>query len=71
LQGAIASVRSLTSVVAPLLMTNLFSYFTSPGAPVYFPGAAFMTAALCCVGAMLVFVVAGGRPQSEVAEPAQ
>jgi DHA1 family tetracycline resistance protein-like MFS transporter len=42
LQGALASLMSLTSIVGPLLMTYLFAYFTTPGAPVKFPGAPFL-----------------------------
>jgi DHA1 family tetracycline resistance protein-like MFS transporter len=44
LQGALASVGGLTSVVAPPLLTHIFSYFSSVDAPIYFPGAAFLTA---------------------------
>lgn len=46
LQGALTSLISLTSIFGPLLMTNLFSYFSAPYAPVYFPGAPFMMGAL-------------------------
>src|ERR1051325_321432 len=43
-QGALASVGGVTSIVAPIVLTNVFAYFTGPGAPVYFPGAAFLAA---------------------------
>ena len=43
LQGALTSLVSLTSIVGPPLMTNLFSFFTGPKAPVHFPGVAFLT----------------------------
>jgi DHA1 family tetracycline resistance protein-like MFS transporter len=46
LQGALTSLISATSIVGPLLMTNLFSYFTRPTAPVYFPGAPFLMGAV-------------------------
>ena len=46
LQGALTSLMSATSIVGPLLMTNLFSYFTRPAAPVYFPGAPFLMGAI-------------------------
>lgn len=46
LQGALTSLMSVTSIVGPLLMTGLFSFFTAKSAPVYFPGAPFMMAAL-------------------------
>jgi len=46
LQGSLTSVISITSIVGPLVMSNLFAYFTGPSAPIYFPGAPFMLAAL-------------------------
>ncbi len=46
LQGALTSLMSATSIVGPPLMTNLFAYFTSPGAPVYFPGVSFLLGSL-------------------------
>lgn len=46
LQGGLTSLMSATSIIGPPLMTNLFSYFTAPAAPVYFPGAPFLMAAL-------------------------
>ncbi len=49
LQGALTSLISVTSIIGPLLMTGLFSYFTSPKAPVYFPGAAFLMGAVLSV----------------------
>ena len=55
LQGAIGSVASATSVVSPIVMTQLFAYFTSPAAPVYFPGAAFALSGVL-VAASLVIV---------------
>jgi DHA1 family tetracycline resistance protein-like MFS transporter len=48
LQGAIASVQSLSNIFAPLAMTQTFHYFTSVNAPVYFPGAAFALASVFC-----------------------
>jgi DHA1 family tetracycline resistance protein-like MFS transporter len=43
IQGAIASLRSLTSIFAPLIFAaGLFSYFTSPDAPIHLPGAPFL-----------------------------
>lgn len=56
LQGALTSVGSLTSVVAPLAMTYLFSWFTSPSAPVHFPGVSFFAAGLCFIGAMVMML---------------
>jgi DHA1 family tetracycline resistance protein-like MFS transporter len=53
LQGAIASLHSIAAIVSPLVMTQLFSYYShTESAPVYFPGAAFLLAGalvFCCV----------------------
>lgn len=46
LQGALTSLMSATSIVGPPLMTNLFAYFTRPGAPVQFAGAPFLLGAV-------------------------
>lgn len=49
LQGALTSLISATSIVGPPLMTNIFAYFTSNAAPVYFPGSAFVAGAILTV----------------------
>jgi MFS transporter, DHA1 family, tetracycline resistance protein len=69
LQGAIASIGSLTSVGAPVLMSYLFAHFTGPHAPFYFPGASFAAAALCLVLAGVVFAVV--KPDLAAAEEPQ
>ena len=56
LQGGLTSLISLTSVVGPLLMNNLFAWFTQDHAPVYFPGAPFILGALL-VGISVVLTV--------------
>ena len=49
-QGALASLLSLTGVAGPLASTMLFAHFTGPSAPVTLPGAPlFMAAALGAV----------------------
>jgi DHA1 family tetracycline resistance protein-like MFS transporter len=46
LQGAIGSLSSLVSILSPPFMAQLFGWFTSADAPVYFPGAPFLAAAV-------------------------
>ena len=41
LQGGIAGIMTLTSIVGPLLMTGVFKYYTNPENDIYFPGAPF------------------------------
>ncbi len=53
IQGALTSLTSTTSIIGPLIMANLFSYFTRSTAPVYFPGAPFV------LGAVLILISAG------------
>ncbi|MBA3647231.1 MAG: TCR/Tet family MFS transporter [Chitinophagales bacterium] len=53
LQGGLTSVLSLTSIVGPLLMTNLFAWFTSGNAPVYFPGAPFLAGSILTLFSLL------------------
>lgn len=56
LQGALSSVNSLTSIIGPLLMTQLFAAFTGPQAPIYFPGVSFFAAAILSALCLLIFV---------------
>lgn len=46
LQGALTSLMSLSTIIGPLIMNNLFTYFTSNKAPFYFPGVSFLLGAL-------------------------
>lgn len=46
LQGGFTSLMSLTSIFGPFLMNGLFSYFTGPTAPYYYPGAALVLGAV-------------------------
>ena len=54
LQGALTSLMSVTSIVGPLLMTNLFYFFTKSGAPVYFPGVSFLVGAVLMLASALL-----------------
>ncbi|MDX1910945.1 MAG: TCR/Tet family MFS transporter [Saprospiraceae bacterium] len=54
LQGALTSLISLTSIIGPLLMTNLFAHFTAPESSVQFPGAPFLMGAVLSLLSMLL-----------------
>jgi MFS transporter, DHA1 family, tetracycline resistance protein len=56
LQGALSALRSMTACFAPLLLTGLFSYFTSPAAPRYFPGVSFFTAGVLTLFSLVLIV---------------
>jgi DHA1 family tetracycline resistance protein-like MFS transporter len=49
LQGTLVSLGSLASILGPLLFTTLFTEFTRAGAGLYFPGAAYASAAVICL----------------------
>ncbi len=53
LQGALTSLMSLTTILGPLIMNNLFTYFTTT-APVHFPGASFLLGAIFMLGSIVV-----------------
>ena len=61
LQGASSSITSLTSVIAMWAMPTLFAWFTGKDAPIHFPGASFLAAAICELGALLLFAQAMRR----------
>jgi len=54
LQGALTSLMSLTTIIGPLIMNNLFTYFTHKNAPFYFPGASFFLGALFMLASTLI-----------------
>lgn len=54
LQGALTSLMSLTTIIGPLIMNNIFEYFTSPQAPFYFPGLFFLLGAIFMLFSLLI-----------------
>ena len=62
LQGSLTSLMSLTSIIGPLLMTNLYAWFTRPGAIVHFPGAPFAMGSLLFLAGAIFSLQALRRP---------
>jgi len=56
LQGALSSLNSITSIIGPLLMTQLFAAFTSEESSIYFPGISFFAAAVLSLVCLMIFV---------------
>lgn len=54
LQGALTGLMSLTTIIGPLMMNNLFTFFTSKKAPFHFPGIAFLLAALFMLCSLII-----------------
>lgn len=46
LQGALTSLMSITTIIGPPIMNNLFKYFTTDKAPFHFPGVSFLLGAI-------------------------
>ncbi len=56
LQGALTGLMSLASIIGPVMMNNIFAYYTRTTAPFYFPGAPFIAATILIL-LSIVFVI--------------
>jgi DHA1 family tetracycline resistance protein-like MFS transporter len=56
LQGAVACLYSLSAILGPPLMTQIFGHFSAGTARVHFPGAPFVAAAALTLGSAALFV---------------
>jgi len=77
LQGAVSAIMSLSMVLGPLLMTQVFAAFSKPntpitvfghtisetGAPLYFPGASFVLAGILALIGVIPLLIAFGQIQ--------
>ncbi len=54
LQGALTSLMSLTTIIGPPIMNNLFTYFTSSKAPFHFPGIHFALGSVCMLASVVL-----------------
>jgi MFS transporter, DHA1 family, tetracycline resistance protein len=61
LQGAVAGLYSIASVIGPPLMTHLFGHFSSTTTGIQLPGAAFLCSSLLVVVCGVLFVTAVRR----------
>ncbi len=68
LQGVLTSVSAVSVVISPLLMTNIFGFFTRDTAPIYFPGAPFVLSAVLVAVSLVIFM---GRKRLYTYAPAE
>jgi DHA1 family tetracycline resistance protein-like MFS transporter len=68
LQGAVASLYSLSSIVGPPLMTQLFGRFSAPDAPIHLPGAAFIAATLLAMSSLIIYWLATRERRATAAD---
>jgi DHA1 family tetracycline resistance protein-like MFS transporter len=70
LQGSLTSIMSVTSIVGPLIMTGLFSYFSNPAHGFYFPGVSFLLGSiLMLLSAIIAYSVLKNDPIVKEHEP--
>lgn len=61
LQGLIAGLMGLASIIGPLIMTDLFFYFSHKPSDYYFPGAPFLLGAALMLASMGILYLNGRR----------
>jgi len=62
LQGGLTSLSSLTTIIGPIMMTQIFFFFTSDRAPVNFAGAPFLLGGIfMLVSFIIAFTVLKGN----------
>jgi len=63
LQGALTSISSITTILGPLMFTQIFAFFTDPAADHSFAGAPYALAGCLIVAALVIFLakVGAGR----------
>lgn len=62
LQGAMSSLSSITTIIGPLIFTQLFGFFTGPDTPVAFGGAPYLLAGILLFCGLAVLVIKVARP---------
>jgi DHA1 family tetracycline resistance protein-like MFS transporter len=68
LQGAMTSLFSITSIVTPLIYTQIFAWFTRPEAPVIFAGAPYVLGGAFLLMSLIVFVLKVEKPDQRLTE---
>lgn len=61
LQGLLSSIGSVGMILSPIIMTQTFSYFSNPTAPIYFPGAPFILSFLMVLACFAIFLSASKK----------
>lgn len=66
LQGILGAIMGLTTMVGPLIFSFVFSYTTAQKTGFYFPGAAFVLAAILTVGSLLLLFFSFGKRKKQI-----
>ncbi len=70
LSGGVASMQSMAAIVGPPVLTNVLAQFSRPGASVWFPGAAYVLAALLTLVSLSIVALWARRAFEPVADAA-
>ena len=62
LQGTVTAINAVAVIIAPLVMTQTFYYFTHDTAPFYLPGAPFLLSAVLTILCIGLFLMARPAP---------
>lgn len=54
LQGSLISLGSISAIAAPFFFTQIFMHYANKESPIYFPGAAYLSAACLCLVALFL-----------------
>jgi MFS transporter, DHA1 family, tetracycline resistance protein len=65
LQGGISSMMGLSAIVGPLALTETMARYSAPDAPLYFPGAAFLLAALLAFLCLILLLAQLARAKQD------
>ena len=68
LHGAVSSLQALSMAFSPILMTQTLHIFSADDAPIHFPGAAFLLAAIITALAVIPFILGLRANREDVAE---
>lgn len=49
MQGSLTALNSITAIIGPLTMPQIYAYFAGNEAPIHFPGAAFLLGFILCL----------------------
>ncbi|YCI04091.1 TCR/Tet family MFS transporter [Ensifer sp. D2-11] len=66
LQGALTSISSITTILGPLMFTQIFAFFTDPAAAYSFAGAPYALAGCLIVAALVIFLAKVGAGRGAV-----
>jgi DHA1 family tetracycline resistance protein-like MFS transporter len=56
LQGTVTSINAVATIIAPLMVTQTFWFFTEGHGPIYAPGAPFLLSAILTIGCIALFI---------------